>query len=286
MFIDSERMRETTEALGRQTEGLEVKTEILEAWARREDGEHSRLVPHAEIRGRGLDLSPRSYVPGPVARMLSSAPNTEPLSRLARLIRAQMLGGTPSGRIGQGELVLEAAPDDIGDDGVLQRPAKSVVTSSRDQVRIESQRLQPGDILMVIKGGRGSIGRVALVNDACEDNWVAGQVFLIIRVHDHARISPVFLFRYLESEIAQDFVKEVTAASSIYLMRANDIQEFPVPVPDSDKMKEVEQVHESIIAEYAEIQKHLDRISDLKRDWPVSARDLSCASEDFSGGAS
>lgn len=280
LFIDAERISTTTEAYGVGTEGLEAKTEILDVWGRREDGKHSKLVAHGEIWARGLDLSPRSYVPGPAARILASMPNTEPLSRLATLVRAQML----SASVGEGEVVLEAAPDDIGDDGILRQPKKSLAVSGRDQIRVDPQRLRPDDILMVIKGGRGSIGRVALVNHACEETWVAGQVFLIIRVHDRAPISPVFLFRYLESEVAQAYVREVSATSSIHLIRANEIKEFPVPVLESDVIEQVQHVHERIVAEYAEIRQHLEKISDLKRDWPVSARALCGKSSDSSWG--
>ena len=282
VFVDADRMERDRSRQRGRSGGLRVGDDILKVFKQREVGDYSNAVSGRDIESKKFDLSARTYIEGQASRELDSLPGTVPLMRLATLIRAQLMRDSASG----GEVFLEAGVADIAENGLLQQPRKQVKVAGKGRAQAGFQRLRPGDILMTIKGGRGSAGRVGLVDESCEDNWVAGQVFLIIRINDDADDLPIsseYLYRYLDSKIAQDYLKEVTAPTSIFFLRAKDIRDLPVPVPTADALERLQKVHQSILAEHDQIQGHVDRIQVLKQDWLVQLSAVPASSNNSSG---
>lgn len=127
------------------------------------------------------------------------------------------------------------------------------------QRRANNQRVQAGDILLVIKG---SVTKVGYVPKDCPDNWIAGQSFLILR--PSPKIGTEYLFQYLNSELVQGYLKERTLGEVMTIIKAADVESIPVPLPEPRELKAVRDTHEQIQAEYAAIEQHRQVIGQLK----------------------
>lgn len=227
------------------------------------EGLGARLVSKVEIEKNAFDLSVKRYLTGEATLKISRLENTRSLYEVAEIIRAQMLKSEEGD---DGQRVIEVGGGDINDTGFicLQEPPKEVVVSGRARKRAEQQRLFPGDILLV---GKGSIGKVALVGEDCDDHWVAGQVFLIIRAKERDVVKPEYLYRYLASSLVQQYLGEIASGSSISVLKANDIKTLPVPVTSQEEQERVVGVHRQIMAEYEAIKAHQEKIEQFSQQY-------------------
>ena len=130
----------------------------------------------------------------------------------------------------------------------------------------EKQLLQPGDILLAVKGNLGSI---ALVSANCGSNWIAGQTFVIIRPRQ-AIISSEFLYRYLSSNLIQAYLATLATGAAMKIIKAGDLSDLPVELPSAEEKAQVETNHRAILEEYQAIQQHREAVEQLKDEfWPV-----------------
>ena len=141
------------------------------------------------------------------------------------------------------------------------------MVAGRNRKRAEQQQLRPGDVLLI---GKGSTGRVALVEEDCGKNWVAGQVFLIIRAQKRGRVKSEYLYRYLASPMVQQYMKEIASGSGVPVLKAKDIHNLPVPVPSLEEQERVIYVHRQIMKEHEAIKVHQAKIEELSQQhWPI-----------------
>lgn len=222
-------------------------------------GGHAKLVTAARIREARFDLSVSRYVRGPATKKIFSLPNTKPLSDLVKLIRAQPLKEEDADT---GDIFKVVGGKDIGDDGMVMPPERQMRLSGRARDRAELQLLESGDILISTKG---TIGLVGLVGDEHEENWVANQIFQVIRLNKNAPIrSPIYLFRYLSSPLVQAYLEEQVTGTALAVMKTTDIKDLPVPVPSLEEEDRVLQVHAKIAEGYQRIKDVEGEITALK----------------------
>ena len=219
-----------------------------------------------EIASNDHDLSVHRYAKGPAHRALEQLAQREtvqPLPAIAHLSRAQ-----PLREKDEGEDYIEIRGCDIAENGQIapQHPPKRVLLPHDDLKRVRGQRLSPGDILLNIKG---RLGQVGIVGPDCGDNWLAGQVFMVIRAQDTV-IDPVYLFRYLDSPLVEQYLREVAFGATLPTVKAADLKSLVVPVPPLDEQGKVIAIHQAIRAEYAAIEAHRESIEEKRRRlWSV-----------------
>lgn len=229
----------------------------------REDSEISRAVSLEEIAQQDFNITVERYVLDPEARrahdILSEA---VPLDELAGLYRPQALstgrGRELSGRDETGfELLprlLEVGVADIDEAGVVRSPKKLVPPTPEVVQRSRKSRLEPGDILLVIKGSVGKVGYVREIPEG--ETWLASQSFVIVRLNRHGPISnPLVLFRFLSSEIGQAAIRKLTVGTTIPGLQMADVRRVPVLIPPRsiqrtivDEVRHVLSIQDSIIA--------------------------------------
>lgn len=223
-----------------------------------------RQVSQSEIESNDFDLSVNRYVMGIATQKINSQESIHPLNEVAEIVRAQTLKGEGGE---DGKLFIEIGGRDIDASGQIsiQEPVKELNVAGRTRKRAEQQQLRPGDVLLISKG---SIGRVALVGNNCGNNWIAGQVFFILRAKEHIR--PEYLYRYLSSPMVQQYLEEIASGTGISILKANDIKYLPVPVPSLKEQESVIDVHRQIMEEYAAIWAHQKKIEELSHQhWPI-----------------
>ncbi|AKO51406.1 hypothetical protein ABA45_02390 [Marinobacter psychrophilus] len=220
----------------------------------------------SDLQKNDYDLTISRYKLGRAAQQLKQLESAVSLDGVAEIVRAQSLKDADDH---EGATVfLEASVRDITEPGRMGLPEKTVHVDKKNLRRAQSQRLYPGDLLLAIKG---SVGRVAYVDDACGDNWVASQAFVIIRPKGTAVSSP-YLYRYLASELIQEYIEETATGAVMALLKAADVSNIQVPLPDAEFKHAVESTHTEILSEYDAIREHRNNIQGFeKRHWTLKS---------------
>lgn len=267
-FVDASRL--VTDSARQRSKPLHRNLEFWDALSQlamdSPPGPDSRQVSQSEIESNDFDLSVNRYVMGNATQKIIDLENARPLHEVAEIVRAQTLKSEEGE---DGQRFIEIGGRDIDDSGTIniEEPPKELHVAGRTRKRAEQQQLRPGDVLLISKG---SIGRVALVGSDCGDNWVAGQVFLILRTQERGLMKPEYLYRYLASPMVQQYLEEIASGAGIPILKANDIKNLPVPVPSPEEQQRVLDVHQQIMDEYDAIRAHQARIEELSHQhWAI-----------------
>lgn len=226
-----------------------------------------RDVSYDEISEHNFVLTPDRYLNAGLRDridMLMRDTDAATLPDVVEMIRPANLQKA----LGEDYTIFEASPGDIGDRGYLDQPGRSFTVERATYTRALNQRVQPGDVLLSIKG---TIGVVGLVPEGVPPEgdtaiWTAGQSLMILRPKKRAGIDPVTLYEYLTDETVQEFIKSLAGGSVIQNLAMKDLKGFPVPVPSRQIMEDVrarfmarqalldkvEAIHHRIAAERAE----------------------------------
>jgi type I restriction enzyme M protein len=200
------------------------------------------LASRRELASNGYYLSVALYDKGNATAKLQSLPNTKSLSELVELVRSQSFKQVKTEDSNQVNLKFrEAAISDIDDSGFLTDPSKEIEISSNQSRQANRQKLQEGDILLSVKG---SVGRVALVPKDCDDDWLSGQIFMILRPKS-GKVSSEYLFRFLKSDICQAYFSELAAGIEMQTLRKETVENLPVPF-DEELISKVAKLNQSI----------------------------------------
>lgn len=216
----------------------------------------------AKIYEQDYNLDVKRYVLSQAAQKIKGLKDTRPLCEVADIIRCQVLNRKASS---QEPTFIEINGRDIDDTGQIcpQKPYHEIELTKDSSKRLNQQRIRPGDILLVGKGP----AKVAYVDNNCPDNWVANQVFLILRVSSANHFAPEYLYRYMASELVQKYLQEMASGTSLPVLKAHDIKQLPVPIPDGPTQQAVIKLHHKIMNEYQAIKKHKTNIDSLVKQY-------------------
>jgi len=225
-----------------------------------------RLVHPSEIAAQGFNMSPERYVLSPDARRMQAALDagpTAPLGDLVEIVRPQMVVGTRAQSAGLPEISV----GDIGDFGLVERPARHVEPDADQFGRVAKARVRENDILLVAKG---SVGRAGFVDSSGED-WIASQSFVILRTRRHGPLADAaYLYRYLTSEVGQTLLQSVKAGTTVPMLQMADIKGFPVLLPPAGEQARIG----AEVRELFALQTHIaalrrEGLERQARIWPV-----------------
>lgn len=232
--------------------------EVAEAVRKRSSSEFGQLVSRETILENQCNLSVRRYISDPAAQYIQRLPNTRPLSGVATLIRTQVFKEDDATSADE---FLEVGLRDIALSGEITPPNKKLCLSGKVRDKAMQLRLLPGDILLSIKG---NVGQVGIVGEQCGNNWVAGQIFIVIRPN-RKYLQPAYLYRYIASPVVQQYLALRSEGSAVPILQATDLNNLPVPVGSPEEQASVAQTHVDILATYERILGLEKTIQDLKR---------------------
>ena len=242
----------------------DLKT-LVDAVRKKKASEQSAVASPLDVQKNDYDLTISKYKLGLATQTLEQLENTVSLDGVAEIVRAQNLKVTDESELTT--VFLEASVRDITESGRMGTPQKRSHVDKKQLRRAQNQRIYPGDILLAIKG---SVGRLSFVDESCGENWIAGQAFLIIRPKGTA-VSTPYLYRYLASELIQEYMEEVATGIVMTLLKAADVSNILVPLPTPDLKVSVESTHAEILAEYAAVEEHRDIIRRLEQqNWTLN----------------
>ena len=227
-----------------------------------------RDVSISEIEEQGGLLTVSRYLSKTGAKLdaFNMRYGVRELSDLVELIRPVALPKAEDGEY----LVHETAPGDIGEDGFLKMPPKTVMVDRGALRKAQNQQLEAGDVILSVKG---TIGRVGIVPDSVpgrhdDDLWTVGQSMMILRPHA-ARILPEVLYEYLSSEVVQQHFETLAGGAVIMSFNMKDLKGLPIPVPSMQEQQQIADAFRSRQNLYAKIQRIRDEISEHRSaSWP------------------
>ena len=233
-----------------------------------ESADYARDVPIPEIEEQGRILTASRYLSSAAGKLsaFQERYTVAPLSELVELIRPVSLP-----KADQGEYIIhETAPGDIGENGLLGQPSRTVSIDRGAMRKARNQQLEPGDVVLSVKG---TIGRVGIVPDAVpgandDEHWAVGQSMMILRPLA-GRIKPEVLYEYLSSDVMQEHFATLAGGAVIQAFNMQDLKGLQVPVPSPEEQANTVETFWARQKLYAEIQRVRDQIEIHRASsWP------------------
>ena len=219
------------------------------------------------IRANEYVLNPSRYKTQDLDRLLEGLRTTN-LGSLCRIMFPVPIKDTDDD---QTSSFFEVLMSDFRPDGTIEFGSKERDLDAATASKARKRELREGDILLGVKG---TIGKVALVAEMPDENLLAGQSTVILRLQDLDRISdPVYLLRYLSLPAVRAFLQSMAGGSAIRFIRAKDLANLPVPILSSEQQSQVKETHKQIVDAIEESQHWSDqarRLSEQAFDLEVN----------------
>lgn len=232
----------------------------------------SRLIEaieYEECRKNNYNLLVEQYIASSKAKE-KFGEATVKLEQIATIIKAQSVpnedidDATMSNE--KSETFFEVAPSDINSDGYVLSPKKKVVLNNRSLIhKIKQQFLKANDLLIVIKGGVGNIG-IIHGDYKEENNWIAGQSFVILRLDASSGIKAEVLYNYLSSTVVQQLLSSSKSGGTVPFLPMNAIKNLEVVILPMQKQEQILEKHAKVQELYSDIELIRSQIIGLKKD--------------------
>ncbi|MBP3731505.1 MAG: restriction endonuclease subunit S [Mailhella sp.] len=200
-------------------------------------------VPQAELVLRQCDLRPRKQDAG------VNAERFRRLDECAVLIRGQMMPARLPHQ--SAHSYQEVVLTDIDGTGFIHSASRMVDNAPKLSRQRELALLRKHDILLSGKGSLLSLGSVGIVMESMP-NWLPNQTFYLVRAES---VDPIWLFYFLRSKTAQDYLKAHTSGTTVPQIKVGDLYSLAVPMPDERQLEEVRSLHAAMLKIAGKIRK-------------------------------
>jgi type I restriction enzyme M protein len=177
------------------------------------------------IADNDFNLLPARYVLSPEQKKLNRFLDTQEtlaLSDIAEIIGPQAIKNELDGEV----TFYEFGLTNLNDIGEFVGEGKKVSTNSQVS-RAQNQLLQENDILIVDKG---SVGKVAFVEQLPKENAMPSQAFTIVRIDKRlSEIEPTALFQYLLSPLGQLQLESMATGETVTMIGTKDLKAMRIP---------------------------------------------------------
>ncbi len=123
------------------------------------------------------------------------------------------------------------------------------------------QLLEPGDVLLSIKGG---LGKVAVVQDL-QHPTVPGQAFCVVRLRPNAPLTPAALVQYLRSAVGQTLLNKAGQGTAVAFLPMGEVKSLPVVIPHPSELHRAEALEQESVALSLEVQELSRRLEQLSQ---------------------
>jgi len=234
----------------------------------------SAVVSYDKIVNEECNISVDRYVPSKekqeVERILNLAETVE-INDIAEVIRPQSL---PSLQAELTHTFAEIGLQDIQADGSIRQPTKLIEIDDRSFGRSRRQRLEPGDVVLSVRGRIGAVGLVPkMMTKEGIAGWLASQAFVILRVRETSPVKPLALYRYLASPLGQGMLQSLSSGATVPMISVGDIRKLRIILPTPAEQREIELQHRKLVKIGEEIVKLQEEADELNASsWPMTNR--------------
>jgi type I restriction enzyme M protein len=235
-------------------------TELAQLLNDRRESSYARLITAEELEANGFSLQVSRYLHSEsdltLRRYLDSR-TTVQLGDLAEIKRPVASLGSQDD---DGVEVREVIPGDIDDSGQLHQGSKRIRLPEAALAKVSQQLLEPGDVLLSIKGG---LGKVAMVQDL-DQPTVPGQAFCVVRLRPNAPLTPAALVQYLRSAVGQTMLNKTGQGETVSFVPMGEVKSLPVVIPCASELQRAVFLEAESLAlsrEVDELSRKLQRLS-------------------------
>jgi hypothetical protein len=234
-------------------------SKIVQILTERRETSCSRMVSAEEIESNSYSFQVGRYLRSEADLTLQGYIESRATLQLGDLAEIKRPVASLGRQDDEGVEVREVAPVDIDDSGQLRSPSKMIRLPEIALTKGRQYLLEPGDVLMSIKGG---LGRVAVV-DNLEGPTVAGQAFCVIRLRPNAPLTPSALAQYLRSTVGQYLLQKASQGGSVAFVPMGEVKCLRVVVPsksEQQRSKSIERESMALSKEIRELGQKLEQI--------------------------
>ena len=235
-------------------QGLRPRNEdraIVIEWDELEPSNFS-LLPERYVKSESLARIENSLRDRPVASLV----NVATIERAKAPIQMRDPGEDPP------LTAMEIAPSDL-EDGVVGSPRRQLAFEEDQAGAIAKITVQPGDVLVSIKGNVGRVGLVGLGASLAEimnDPWVVSQSLAIIRVKPGGPISSSeVLNAILTAPWVQQKLESMSGGATVRTLPISALRSLSIPIPTREEAYRAEQ-------NLAEVDELRAKVADLVRN--------------------
>lgn len=157
---------------------------------------------------------------------------------------------------------MEIAPSDL-EGGIVGSPRRQLAFEEDQASAISKITVQPGDVLVSIKGNVGRVGLVGLGASLAEimnDPWVVSQSLAIIRLKPDGPISsPEVLNAILTAPWVQEKLESMSGGATVRTLPISALRSLSIPLPTREEADRAEQ-------NLAEVDELRAKVADLVRN--------------------
>jgi len=225
-------------------------TELAELLKDKSEGSCTILVKPSDLAANSFSFQASRYLHSDSDLMLwryLDSRETVQLGDLAEIKR-------PVASLGRHEEdgieVREVTPVDIDASGELHEGSKRIRVAEAALAKGRQQLLEPGDVLLSIKGG---LGKVAVVHDL-EEPTVPGQAFCVVRLRPNAPMTPVALVQYLRSAVGQTLLAKSAQGTAVAFVPIGEVKSLPIVIPNPSELQLAEALAQESVALSREVE--------------------------------
>ena len=272
-------LKPTKEGNTRQNWNSAGSKELAQLLNDRKEGSHSRLVSAEELEANGFSFQVSRYLQSEDDLVLQRYLDSRTTVQLGDLAEIKRPVASLGRREEDGIEVREVTPSDIDDSGLLRQGSKQIRLPEAALTKGRQQLLEPGDVLLSIKGG---LGKVAMVQELMHPT-VPGQAFCVVRLRPNAPLTPTVLVQYLRSAVGQNLLNRAGQGTSVAFVPMGEVKGLPILIPHPRELQRAQVLEEEGAALSREVEELSRRLQHLSRqgwleDIPPSL--LACAEEE------
>lgn len=218
-----------------------------------EDPEQACRVTREEILCNEVSFAPSRYL----RKSFEIDPNAVPLKNLCEVIKSPVIVRDDSG-----EEFLELGIPELGG---WNATGQSLEKKAKIKARQQPPTLQPGDVVLSVKG---SIGKTGLVGSVKPHAVVLSQSCIAVRIapSQRGKVSPEYLLMYLRSAAGQAQLEALQAGATVaHVSPQSLLSSFLLPVPSITEREAVEADYQRLCLleqQITDIQKQMQEIAD------------------------
>lgn len=165
---------------------------------------------------------------------------------------------------------MEIAPSDLID-GIVRVPRKQQAFETKEKGRIEGVTVEPGDILVSIKGNVGIVGIVeseqAILAKVMNDPWIVSQSLAIIRLKPNPYISsPAVLNSLLTAPWVREKLESMSGATTVRTLPISALRGLSLRVPSAEDSDRAQSQLAKIAAVREQIEDHQRNLIELRNN--------------------
>lgn len=229
------------------------------------DEDRGVVIEWDELESSNFSLLPERYVKSESLARIENSLKDRPVTSLASVATIERAKAPMQMRAPSEDpplTAMEIAPSDL-EGGIVGTPRRQLAFEGDQASAISKITVQPGDVLVSIKGNVGRVGLVGLGASLAEimnDPWVVSQSLAIVRLKPGGPISsPEVLNAILTAPWVQEKLESMSGGATVRTLPISALRSLSIPIPTREEADRAEQ-------NLAEVDELRSKVTDLVRN--------------------